>query len=110
MTAAEREGAIQDLKGTGLLNRDIARRIGKPESWVSSILTADTERKHLDEMGIDTTPLSSHAVAQIARVPEEKESKPRKKQSSEAERHEPPNRYAANQTTPPTITHQRLIA
>lgn len=72
MTAAEREGAIQDLKGTGLLNRDIARRIGKPESWVSSILTADTERKHLDEMGIDTTPLSSHAVAQIARVPEEK--------------------------------------
>jgi len=70
-TAQENETAINELKKTGMSNKEIAMKTGKSEQWVSSCLTAHEARLDLESAGIDTTPLSTPAMSSIGRLPEE---------------------------------------
>jgi len=71
-SAQENEAAISELKKTGLTNKEIAQKTGKTEQWISSCLTASVARLDLELDGVNTDALSTPALAEIGRIPEEK--------------------------------------
>lgn len=72
LTPEEYENALQMLIDKGMSQKEISERLNIRITRISDALAARKERLKLQEKGIDTSEVSTSAIAQVRGVPEEK--------------------------------------
>lgn len=68
----ELEKGLKKLIDKGMSQTEIAQRLNKRLTWVSDCLAGGKVREVAEEAGVDTTGLSTTAMSQIRKVPEDK--------------------------------------
>jgi ParB family chromosome partitioning protein len=68
------ERAIKNLIDSGMIQEDVAKMIGKTQSWISKVIKVENMRRRINQKE-DTKELPTNALIELTSIPEEKQAK-----------------------------------